>query len=420
MSSRWWEDVPRWTGHFRNQQQCSDPETDVLIVGEFDLPATGTPGLWSGTLSGELQRYRYADGETAYNGAGTFTAKVNLNLSEEGYRLEFQSEHPIEPNATVTVTGSFNHVGDDGKHQVLNAIQFPIEDTWGDFFDRRIPSVPETPEVIACVVQLPEQGKNDNHREHWVLIPNGRRGLLVPRPLKDGNLWPPFDDPDNRPPYLSDVIQGGAAPLPDPAPSPRPIPNPKPAPPRNSRRAKMSTFAVRQADPVVPEAMAIQAYLAEDDDVAARVVHFAPDCPALGNFVVKPQPIPFQEPALIDEAAVVEEFGARPCGICMGMLRAGSAREIARLIDSESELLIYEDRIASFEVGGDTPLIVVRLADVAYFTIRGVLSAKTLFLSVNGDYLFEFKPSDKGKLAEARAVLIQLKVSEHSPWLGLF
>jgi hypothetical protein len=415
MSSPWWENVPRWTGHFRNQQKCSKPELDVLIVGEFDLPATGTPGLWSGTLSGELKRYRYRDDDkTAWDGAGTFIAKVNFNVSAEGYRLEFPSEERFDPSGTVTVNGSFNHVGDDGKREVLDAIQFAIEDTWGDFFDRRIPSVPETPEVIACVVQLPEQGKNDNHREHWVLIPNGYRGLLVPRPLQDGNLWPPFHDPENRPPHLSDVIQGDAAPLPDPGPPPQPIPNPKPAPPRDSRRTKMSTFAVRQADPVVPEAMAIQAYV-EDDDVDARVVHFAPDCPALGNFKNKPKPVPFPQPILIDEAEVLEEFGARPCVICMGMLRAGSAREITRLVDSESELLIYDDRIASFAVDGDTPLIVIRLADVAYFTISGWGSAKSLFLSVSGDYLFAFKPDDKKKLDKARDKLIRLNVPE-GPW----
>jgi hypothetical protein len=277
------------------------------------------------------------------------------------------------------------------------------------------------------VVQVPG-GKGDNHREHWILAPEGCGGLLFPRPLPDGNLRPPFDDPkfEERPPYLAEVMkpkpppdEGQAKPAPGggQAKPSKPEPAP-PASPRRGRAAMRAASVTRKESGTAPEALATHAYLLEDDSVEARVVHFTLGCPALKSASLEPAAVALGGLKLVDDAASMEAFGRPACGTCKRMMAAGPAREIGRFSDAKAELVIYDDRIASFDRGQDEDSlpVAVRLADVESFTISGFFAARALFITVDGDHLFEFNPEDKQELEAARNALLEVEIPERSSW----
>src|SRR4051812_17255106 len=118
MADPWWSSVRRWTGEFRNQQRCRSPALEVLIVGQFDLSATRTPGVWSGVLAGELQRYRYVGDEGAWEGSGAFKIPVDFSLDETGYRLDFKGEGMSYAGTAAKIAGTFQHRPKGGQPEV--------------------------------------------------------------------------------------------------------------------------------------------------------------------------------------------------------------------------------------------------------------------------------------------------------------
>lgn len=389
------DEIVRWKGDYRNRRKIVGTAVDVLITGSFDLSATNEKGLWSGKLKGQ-----YSGNDGSWEGKGVFSIRVDLSINDAGYRLVFTGEGMSETLTDVQITGMFHSL--KGARQTVRKIREPVEHTWCDFLadDQRIPITDDTPLAMACVVQIAAVGgPKDNHREQWILLPWDYSGY--PEGYSpDEDMDPPFDEPKLRPPFLSQVIesedQSGGGQLPDPGPAPHPHPQ------LHSKSTKS----------LAPEALAINAYLIEDESVEAQVVHFAPDCPALNGAVILPLAISLELPGLVREKAVLAEFGKRPCGTCKRMMAATSARQIARFSDSSSEIVIYDDRIAAYTEDDDNSPLVIRLADADYFTISGLFWERAVFVCVAGEYLFEYNPTDKKRLEEAKRALLRAGLRE--------
>ena len=431
MKERWWIKVPHWRGSFRNQQKLAHAGAETLIiekliVGEFDLPAAAntddSSGAWSGTLTGELKTYWYTSPEEHCDGHGTFTIDIDLIIEDAGYMLHFNGTEEFSP-MSATVTGSFNHhLAKNAEPKTLDQIRLQVEDTLGDFFDRRIPML-DTPGVVYSVVQVPDILAGDNHREHWILIPEGVGGLMIPKPTMDGNLYPPFDNPKikTRPPYLSSVIKGraansGSAPNSGGAPSVDPVPPPTPIHPPAAEfeySAESYRAATDRHSSSAPEAVALNAYLIESDEVEAQVVHFAKDCPALNQAAIEITTIALTEPGLVDRKTTINEFGKPPCGTCRRMMGGRKSSNSFHFNDSNPPLILYDDRIAELNEE-DGSVFAVRLSEIAYFTVSGWFSTKALYLSSNEDYIFEYNPAEKQFIEEVKEALIDAGLSEKS------